>query len=266
MIQRLSMTIAAGLASALVWPLLPASANTFTHFPGPTTNLTGILNSLNLNHPAFETTATTFVVPGAANTNTTLNFTFQQDFGSFLFDFGFFPTASVTGIDPINNKQAWATAALASATSVFDDRNINPVATSTPFTLAAGTELGFFIVPNNTLANFNANPSNFYPSQTGNDSLRSPLFSISDANPGELDQVISFVGNGKTLFAFEDLTRTGATDNSFTDLVFTVDAELTPVGAVPEPLTILGASTAIAFGGFFKKRLAKKQKQDKANH
>ncbi|GBF85630.1 PEP-CTERM sorting domain-containing protein [Aphanothece sacrum] len=36
------------------------------------------------------------------------------------------------------------------------------------------------------------------------------------------------------------------------------------VGIVPEPLTMLGAATAIGFGASFKRKLAKK-KQDKAN-
>lgn len=36
------------------------------------------------------------------------------------------------------------------------------------------------------------------------------------------------------------------------------------VGAVPEPLTMLGAGTALGFGTFFKRKLAKKQQKDNA--
>jgi len=32
-------------------------------------------------------------------------------------------------------------------------------------------------------------------------------------------------------------------------------------GAVPEPLTVLGAGTAIGFGSFFKRQLSKKQRK-----
>ncbi len=33
--------------------------------------------------------------------------------------------------------------------------------------------------------------------------------------------------------------------------------------AVPEPLTLLGAGTALGFGTFFKRELSKKQKKEK---
>jgi hypothetical protein len=57
------------------------------------------------------------------------------------------------------------------------------------------------------------------------------FFSVSDANPGEFDQLLSFVGNGVTLFTFEDLTRIagGGSDDDFEDIAFTIDAELNPV-------------------------------------
>lgn len=41
------------------------------------------------------------------------------------------------------------------------------------------------------------------------------------------------------------------------------NVELTPI---PEPLTILGAGTAISFGGFFKRKLSKKTKNNKKNN
>ena len=59
----------------------------------------------------------------------------------------------------------------------------------------------------------------------------SPLFSVSNANDGQFDQLQSFADNANTLFGWEDITRTGngklgASDNDFEDLVFSVDAIL----------------------------------------
>src|SRR5262249_9705565 len=111
---------------------------------------------------------------------------------------------------------------------------------SSPFTLVGGEQVVFFIIPDNTLDNFRNNPSAFYADSTGHgntdDSLRSPLFSQTSANPGELDQVLSFsVGadqrppSGAAMFAFEDRTRTAGSDNSFSDLIFSVNV------GIPEP-------------------------------
>ncbi len=44
------------------------------------------------------------------------------------------------------------------------------------------------------------------------------------------------------------------------------DTPTPPGGAVPEPLTILGAATAVGFGASFKRKLAKKQKQNDAEN
>jgi hypothetical protein len=216
---------------------LPASsfADTLTQFgDGPFGTVeANLLIPLGLNSAAFETVAETFSVPGVSGT-TDLTFTFQLDFGGFLFTFGFYPVSAVTA-DPITDKVTHAVQAVSAGTVVFVDSTDNPGAMSGPFSLTPGTELGFFLIPNDTVANFLADPQSYYdpPANTGGifANKRSPLFSISDANPGEFDQLLSFVGNGITLFTWEDLTRIpgGNTDNSFTDLAFTIDAELNPV-------------------------------------
>lgn len=225
----------------LLLTLGTARADVVTHFgDGPFPDVTVLLNGQGMNNPAFETTALTFMVPGTTG-NVDLTFTFLRDTGVFLFNFGFFDVSTVTA-NPVTQTQLYATQALAGATLIFDDNVDNPGATAMA-TVTAGTTLGFFLIPNNTLAAFNANPGDFYPSQTSNNALRSPLFSVTNANPGQLDQMLSFVGNGKTLFTFEDLTRTGPSDQDFTDLAFLVDAELPPQ-PVPEP----GASLLLGLG------------------
>lgn len=233
-----------GFALALTLPTLPipAWADTLTYFGDgvDSEDVSDLLSTVGIeNNFATETTAESFLVPGTTGT-TELTFTFVVDLGAYQFNFGFFPLASVAGIDPITQKQDWATAALSAATPVFDDLSQDPVVSSS-FTLNAGSELGFFLIPDNTITNFLANPSAFFPSQTADSAFRSPLFSVSDANPGEFDQLLSFVSNGITLFTFEDLTRAGDSDLSFTDLSFTVDAELAPVvQPVPEPDSFIG--------------------------
>ncbi len=230
--------------------VLPAYADTITHFgDGPFADVTTLLNLLGIpNVPASETTAMEFMVPGMSGT-VDLTYTFERDTGSFLFSFGFCNESTVVGIDPIAQKQAWATACLAAATEVFDDTGVNPGATSM-HTVSAGTVLIFYVIPDNDLAVFNANPGNFYPSQTSNNALRAPLFSVSNANPGEFDQMLSFIGGGVTLFTFEDLTRSGPSDEDFTDIAFSIDSELMPMmpSAVGGELIPLDATMVLVAG------------------
>jgi hypothetical protein len=214
----------------------PATADVVTQFGVGGLNNPNITNQLNsVGIPAnsgSENSATSFFVPGAGAVN--LTFEFRFDLGAFNFSFGYFDLATVSA-DPLTQAQLWATQALTGATVVFDDLAANPIS-STVRTVAGGSNLGFYLIPNNTLANFLANPSSFYPPQTTNNPLRAPLFSVTDANPGQFDQMLSFAGNGRTMFAFEDLSRVpgGGSDNSFTDLIFTVDTEL-GTETVPEP-------------------------------
>jgi uncharacterized protein (TIGR03382 family) len=156
-------------------------------------------------------------------------------------------TISHTGSKP--RCQAWATEALSAsrATLVFQDAIQDPIVTSPTYTLNGGDELVFWIVPNNTLDNFRADPASFYADSSGlgfgDSSLRSPLFSLTDANPGQFDQMFSFAANGVTMFAFEDLTRTSGSDENFADLMFTVDSEIVPA---PGAAAVLGLAGLVA--------------------
>jgi len=228
-------------------------ADVIRHFengtaPGQFNDVSTLLDNVGIgaSNVSSETTASAFLVPGTTG-DTDLTFSFERDTGTFQFSFGYFDVSRVAGINPVTNKQDWATAALAAGAAeviseVFDDRLVNPVATKM-LSLPAGLEIGFFLIPDNTLANFQSAPSSFYPPATDPNSLRAPHFSQSDANPGEFDQMLSFVGNGVTLFTFEDLTRIGQSDQDFTDLAFQINAELHPVPA-PATLALLGLGIA----------------------
>src|SRR5688572_11677759 len=254
--ERIGPMLRTGILVCLFTGLLGGSllADTITHFPlpGQFPGVSTLLDTVGIGsgNEASETIAETFVVPGAPGTTTTLTFTFVADFGGYLFTFGFYPLSAVTA-DPVSDKQNHAVQAVTNATLIFDDVTQDPgPAVTASFGVLAGTELGFFIVPNDTFANFLAAPATFYdpPANTGDDifaNKRSPLFSVADANPGEFDQLLSFIGNGVTLFTFEDLTRNpgGNTDNSFTDLAFTIDAELEPVVNDPPDCSAAALST-----------------------
>jgi hypothetical protein len=98
-------------------------------------------------------------------------------------------------------------------------------------TFDSGTVLAFFIIPNRTLAQYQANPRN------GDH----PLFSLNSLNPGNFDQALTFRSvNGRTesgasttvvspgplmVFAFDDQSAAGnQSDQDFDDIVFTVSA------------------------------------------
>ncbi len=247
-------TLMRGLAILGAWMLSPslARADVIQHFntgtaPGQFPTVSTLLDAVGIgqNNVASETIATSFQVPGSGPVN--LTFRVEIDGGFFFYEFGFVDTSLVTA-HPITNQQAFAVQALTQAVSIFNDLVDDPGSTRT-VQASGGQNLMFFIVPNNTIANFLANPSAFYNPFTFDNVFvngrRAPLFSLADANPGEFDQLLSFIGNGKTLFTYEDLSRAGPTDNSFIDLGFTADAQLVPV-AIPEPTTlVLGCSGSL---------------------
>ena len=244
-------------ALAIASAAAPSSvrADTISYVPGvPGTfgSLTSTLQTLGYNTslPGLETGAQSFTVPGAAGTTTRLDFTFVQEIGGYDFSFGFFDTAAVTA-NPLIDRQAWGVRALNAATEIFDERNIQ-IGDTASFEIAAGTRLGWYLIPDDTLADVLADPGSFFAVGGRPD----PLFSVADANPGAYDQMLSFFSGGLHTFAFEDLSRTGYSDQDFNDLVITMR---TPVlsdqsvetAAVPEPpltalLLILSAGVIAA--------------------
>ena len=261
-----------------------------------------------------ETYPPSFIVNGTGMQDVTFNFLYED--GGFTFEFGYFIMTDDLLAMPTNTaaeKRAWAIEALTSADTAAqtlivdkeysgtvpsgafkatadpswpdnpsdpdDYMGIRSSVNSTTVQLMGGTRIEFFIIPDNTLANFQADASNGNFSDfslTGEFSEAWPLFSYSAANPGPgtrfngtptgsgegYDQVMTFdgttagdlMGNGQetgTMVAFEDVRRIGtASDEDFSDLVFfigNVDSET----AVPEPSTIFaGIALALAMMGF----------------
>ncbi len=245
------------LASGLGLCLLAASstyADTVQYNASPISypNVTTALATEFGANPVSETALTYYQVNGVGPA--TLDFRFKTDFGGFQFNFGAYKvTASLLAIDTSTDagKIAYATQALASGNAglIFNDVVDNPGATASVTmiagdTIMGGDTLGFFLIPNNSLTDFQTNQGSFALTGLGNPS-RWPFFGFSDANPGGLDQLMSFggtsiiTGNSTSMFAWEDLTRlAGAgSDNNFSDLIFTVEGVTATPPVVPEPAT-----------------------------
>lgn len=207
--------------------------------PSSYSEVTPILSNAGVS-AGSETAATSFIVPGSGSVS--LTFTIEKEGGVYDYDFGFFDASAVTAYDPVTQTEDWATAALATATHIFSDPVDHTGATETVSVLG-GSELIFYLIPDNTLTNFNANPGYFYPtSSTKNQEYRSPLFSYTDANPDQYDQMMSWLDSsaGVTLFTFEDQTRALVSDENFADLAFSIDTVLSGTQSpTPEPASIL---------------------------
>jgi hypothetical protein len=182
----------------------------------------------------------------------------HADTGSFQFNFGYYnylPSLNAIDTSTTAGKQAYATTALApgNAVLVFNDVIHDPGATTTK-TVNGGELLGFFLIPDDTLANFQTSPGSFAVTGVGSATFgiggprRWPFFGYAAANPGGKDQLMSFSGTSRAtgrrsnMFAWEDNSRASlpgdfVCDNAFNDLIFAVEgveASVTSPLAIPE--------------------------------
>jgi hypothetical protein len=201
--------------------------------------------------PLTETALSYYQVQGSGPV--TLTFRFHFDTGGFLFNFGYYrwsPALDAIDTSTTAGKIAYATQALApgNASLIFDDATDEPGAVRT-VTLNGGDVIGFFLIPDESLATFQSNPASFAVDGTGSIRLglpganRWPLFGLAAANPDGADQLMSFsgtsaaTGNPSSMFAWEDLTRATIagnpypSDNAFNDLIFGIEG----VSAVQPP-------------------------------
>lgn len=208
-------------------------------YPEVTTNLASEFGG----NPYTENTLNAYQVQGSGSVD--LKFRFKYDTGSYSFNFGFYKiTSALNAIDLSTDagRTAYAQMALSSATLVFDDSTQDPGATAT-ITATGGDLLGFFLIPNGSLADYQANPGNYPIDNTGSPA---PFFSVTAANPGGYDQLLSFdglsavTGEQTSMFAWEDLTRTQVEPPQFNDLVFTVEGvKSAPTSSVPGPAALM---------------------------
>ncbi len=140
------------LTAALSVVSASSHADTIRYFDGGNYGIvTQTLSDVgyNTSDSAIELASDGFIVPGISGGSTRLDFTFVRDLGGYQFSFGVFDRSAVTA-DPVSDRQNWALQALATATVVFDNREVDIGATSS-IDVATGTELGLFLIPNDTL-------------------------------------------------------------------------------------------------------------------
>jgi hypothetical protein len=229
-----------------------------------------------------ETYPPSFVVNGTGMQDVTFNFLYED--GGYTFEFGYFILTDELlgmGTDTAAEKEAWAEEALSTAQTLIVDKKysasipagafeavpdptwednpddpddymgVRSAVNSRTISLMGGTRIEFFIIPNNTLANFQNNPDSI--SLTGSSTQAWPLFSYNAANPGTgsggsgegVDQVMTFDGTTEEDFfdndietGTVDIRRLGtASDNDFSDLIFFIGNVLSET-PVPGPTTV----------------------------
>jgi len=180
-----------------------------------------------------ETFTETYFVPGnCADTK----FNFVSMAGGLQSSFGYYLPSEVS-TDPDVDRQGFIDEAMnaPSTTQLFTEVGgadapgamINEMFTP-------GTELGFWLNPENTLAHYQSNPNSY---KVHGGSLIDPFFSVPTANPSDFDQLKSFIGGGVTTFNWEDWELGG--DQDFNDIVFNIECDLLtglPVGGKIIPI------------------------------
>lgn len=165
-----------------------------------------------------------YVVPGTPGTTQQIAFAWVSKNAAYSNEFGYFlvdsADGSINGIAPAQAGYAQAALSSSSRTVVFAKGQ--RAGASNTITLQAGQMVVFYLIQNNTTANFLAkNPSN---SSQGNNNSNAPLafFSISAANPDGMQhtQIIADPTTGRVQYNWEDLLRLG--DSDFNDAAIIV--------------------------------------------
>ena len=181
-----------------------------------------------------------FAVPGLPGAPVEANFAWTIRSALYNNEFGIYRVENdkglLNGLLPGDAGYAAAALAVDNSTIVFESGL--GVGATKKLDLEAGELYGFYIIQNNTSETFRANnPENKIVGAGNGHNARTdqPLafFSFVAANPDGLDHLItSFLADGSTQFAWEDLTGVGDQTNpiNFKDVVFTIDLLLTQTG------------------------------------
>ena len=173
---------------------------------------------------------------GATHVTLDINFVFKEacynsDFGYIIFDPDDPPKDAKKALENVPLSQV-----LFNSGDFGTSCNVGSIpagAASYQITVPTGVVVAFFITPNRTLAEYQANPKK----------KLKPLFTLSYLNPGGFDQVLTYRSvDGRTepgasttvvtpglltIFAFEDLTIARRySDQDFSDVVFTLSSAI----------------------------------------
>ncbi|MFD2255327.1 DUF6923 family protein [Luteolibacter algae] len=194
--------------------------------------VSSVLDSLGLNDPANEITADLFQLPASGPVSIELlRDESPLDFTLSLVDYGKIQTV-VPGLLEFREIAA------ANAVTVLDNRNadVGDRVTFDPSALGlAGKQVVLMLLPHNKLDRFVTNPFRYTPRGAGDNTKRQPLFSMINANPGSLDQFMSFTDVDSTIIAIEDHSRVSsreageASDSNFSDTWLRITPALAPM-------------------------------------
>lgn len=182
-----------------------------------------LIESEGLNDPQFEIQGGVFLLP---EDNETFTFELLDDRSPMKFSLLVIP------LDP-NLMLAAPSLIFREQTAedgivVMDDRLADPGSTTTfrpkDYDLH-GKRVVLAIIPNNVRDVFLRNPWRYTPRGAGNNTKRQPLYSMSAANPDQVDQFLIFSDENKTVLAIEDKCRAEShgeagdeSDHSFDDI------------------------------------------------
>lgn len=163
-----------------------------------------------------------YKVPDEDNPTLVFDFIFREasynnELGLFIVDDS---KGTINGISP--SEPGYIDAAFSNPTIIFPSGS-NAYTPDVTIEFETGDYLSFFIIQNNSLANFLAN-------NPDNDVAKSPraFFSLDILNPDSVDHFVGFqsISGINTQFGFEDMTNGG--DNDFDDIVYNIIPPLEP--------------------------------------
>jgi hypothetical protein len=202
---------------------LAVGANSLTAIASDTNGASDDSTALSLMY-APDYSGGIYVVPGAAGATQTLTATWTEKNAAFNNEFGYFVVdsadGSVGGVAPGSSGYVQAALSSASRTTLFakGDR----AGATKNITLQGGQRIVFYLIQNNTTANFLAkNPTD---AVGGNNQSAKPLafFSLEAANPDRMKhvQIIADATTGKVQYNWEDMLKLG--DSDFNDAAITI--------------------------------------------
>jgi hypothetical protein len=179
-----------------------------------------------------ETLAALDGAGGNGPVNVTVDFAYkagcyQSDIGYLVLDPDDMPKNAKKAMESVTSAQVLFNSGSLGSSSC-NSQSIAAGASSRQFTVAGGSVIAFFVIPDQTLAEYKSHPNQV-----------KPLFTIRSFNPGSFAQAVAFRSmNGRTsagasqavatpgplmAFAFEDIEiASRSSDSDFDDLVFTV--------------------------------------------
>lgn len=162
-----------------------------------------------------------YVVPGGPGTSQTLTFDWTSKNASYNNEFGFFivnsADGSIGGVAP--GQAGYAQAALSSSTKQVIFSKGQKAGATINVTLEGGQMIVFYLIQNNTTANFLSQNPNDTISRNNNGSAPLAFFSLEAANPDSKRhaQIIADSSTGDVQYNWEDLINLG--DADFNDSV-----------------------------------------------